>query len=61
MASASKSRRVLASAQVIARWPDYDPEQRRAVVEALLEKIVVSPLHKGRPRFDPTRLAITWR
>lgn len=40
-------------------WPDYDLQQRRQVVDLLIERIIVGPGTPGR--FDPNRLAITWR
>jgi DNA invertase Pin-like site-specific DNA recombinase len=42
-------------------WPALDVAQRRAVVERLVDAVVVSPAVKGRNRFDADRLALRWR
>jgi DNA invertase Pin-like site-specific DNA recombinase len=37
------------------------PTRQRAIIEALLCRIVVSPTGRGRRKFDPRRVHLTWR
>ncbi len=39
----------------------YDLEQKRSVLNLLVERIDVGPAVRGRNYFDPDRLALTWR
>lgn len=51
-----------ATAELRARWEDADVSWRRAVVDAVVERVTVAPKGKaGGNRFDPDRIAITWR
>lgn len=44
------------------RWESEDVVWRRAVVEAVVERVEVAPKgHRGGNRFDPGRITITWR
>lgn len=44
------------------RWPDLNLDQRRAVVETVLERLVVSPARvHGWVQFDPGRLEPMWK
>jgi DNA invertase Pin-like site-specific DNA recombinase len=43
------------------RWEALDGWQRRAVARALIEEIVIAPVGKTGRRFDPGRVAVTWR
>jgi site-specific DNA recombinase len=43
------------------RWPDLSIDQQRAIVAAVIDKVVVGPAVKGRNFFDPSRVAIEWR
>lgn len=42
-------------------WGGYDLGQRRAVLDLLIERVVVGPGRNGGPRFDPDRLSVVWR
>jgi hypothetical protein len=45
-----------------ARWENCNTSQRRAVVTAVLEKVMVLPATvMGRNRFNPARLEPVWR
>lgn len=43
-----------------ATWPELDTDQRRAILAAVLERVVISPAAVGG-RFDPDRISIEWR
>lgn len=43
------------------RWPDMNFDQRRVVVDAVVDRIVVGPAVRGRNFFDPDRVSIVWR
>jgi hypothetical protein len=55
--------RVLATvdSSVAESWADLPLLRRRAILDALIEKIVVSPAVKRGQRFDPARVQIVWR
>lgn len=57
---AHQAQRVADPAGVADSWPRLDPDQRRAVVEAVIDRVIVGP-HAGGPRFTPSRLTIVWR
>lgn len=43
-------------------WDEVDNDQRRVLVEVLIERIVVRPLDASKPRrFDPERLEPVWK
>jgi DNA invertase Pin-like site-specific DNA recombinase len=42
-------------------WEGLSLPRRRAVISALLERIIVHPAVQGRNRFDPQRLEPVWR
>ncbi len=42
-------------------WADNDLEWRRALLGTVIERVVLNPAVKGRNRFDPDRVEITWR
>ena len=42
-------------------WAERDLEWRRALVGALIEKVIVNPAVRGRNTFDSSRFDITWR
>jgi site-specific DNA recombinase len=44
-----------------AAWPELSFDKRRAVVGALVDRIVVNPAVRGRNTFDPTRFDVVWR
>ncbi len=49
-------------ADMLARWIGANVSQRRAVITAGLEKVMVHPaMVMGRNRFDPDRLQPVWR
>lgn len=43
------------------KWQDLDFDQRRAVLESVLESVKVDPARRGFNRFDPSRVDIAWR
>lgn len=43
------------------RWPELTLDQRRALIGTVASRIVVLPGRRGYNRFDPDRLAVTWR
>lgn len=43
------------------RWGDLTLTQRRAVLDAVLERVVVRPAAKRGPGFDPERAELVWR
>jgi len=48
--------------QLRTSWPQLTLDQRRAVLTAVLERVVVHPaLQPGRPTFDPRRVEVCWR
>ncbi len=44
-----------------AAWPDLSPDQRRAVLAAVIDWVGVNPATRRGPRFDPERLDVIWR
>lgn len=42
-------------------WGEWPLERRRAVVEQLVERIVIAPTTRTNNKFDPARVSITWR
>jgi hypothetical protein len=44
-----------------AAWDERDLAWRRAVVDALFEKVILKPAVKGRNFFDPDRVALIFR
>lgn len=42
-------------------WPDMSNEQRRAVLAALIDRVVIGPAVRGRNFFDPSRVSIDWK
>ena len=44
-----------------AAWPELSLERRRAVIAALVDRISIGPAVRGRNRFDPERVDVTWR
>jgi hypothetical protein len=48
--------------QLRTSWPQLTLDQRRAVLTAVLERVVVDPaLRPRRPTFDPRRVEVCWR
>lgn len=43
------------------RWQELNFDQRRVVIDAVVDRIVVGPALKGRNFFDPDRVSISWR
>jgi site-specific DNA recombinase len=48
-------------AALLAWWADATVAQRHALTAAVIAEICVGPAIRGQKRFDPDRLAITWR
>jgi hypothetical protein len=48
-------------ADLEAAWPAMAIDQRRAVVDELVDQVIVGPAVRGRNRFDPGRVEIVWR
>jgi len=44
-----------------AQWSDLDPARQRAIISAVLPRIIVNPAVRGRNRFDPDRIQPIWR
>jgi len=44
-----------------AQWSDLNLHQRRAIITAILDQVVVGPGVRGFNRFDPSRLEPVWR
>jgi site-specific DNA recombinase len=42
-------------------WGEMTFDRRRAVIAAVVERVTVGPAVKGRNRFDPERVDVTWR
>ena len=42
-------------------WGEMTFDRRRAVIAAVIERVTVGPAVKGRNRFDPERVDVTWR
>lgn len=60
LVAAQRQRLAFESAGLRERWSGMVLDQRRAVLDALLERIVVRPARPGRV-FDPSRVEIIWR
>lgn len=43
------------------RWPGFSLTQRRAVLDAVLERVVIRPATHRGPVFDPERVELVWR
>lgn len=39
-----------------AQWSDLDPARQRAIISAVLPRIIINPAVRGRNRFDPERI-----
>lgn len=53
--------RGVSGADVRAIWPTLGFDQQRAVIGAVIDRIVIGRGLKGRNRFDPNRVAVEWR
>lgn len=42
-------------------WAGFDVERRRAALGLFVEAVVLGPAVRGRNRFDPSRVSITWK
>lgn len=42
-------------------WAELSLERQRAVLAAVVERVTVGPAVRGRNRFDPERVDMTWR
>lgn len=42
-------------------WPAMGIDRRRAVLTAVLDRVAIRPAVRGRNRFDPARVDVTWR
>lgn len=42
-------------------WKHRTPEQRRAAIRAVLDRVIVKPAVRGRKTFDPDRFEPVWR
>jgi site-specific DNA recombinase len=60
----SRSRSVVgAEGSIIESWDEMSMDQRRTLLGAVIERVVVMPVAKedrGRPRFDPERIKVEW-
>jgi DNA invertase Pin-like site-specific DNA recombinase len=44
-----------------AAWPELTMERKRAVIAAVIDRVTIGPARPGYNKFDPNRLAITWK
>ena len=44
-----------------AGWTELTGDRQRAIVRAVVESVAIGPAVRGRNRFDPNRIHITWR
>jgi DNA invertase Pin-like site-specific DNA recombinase len=44
-----------------AQWTHLDPARQRAIISAVLPRIVIHPAVRGRNRFDPDRIEPLWQ
>ncbi len=58
---ATETRRAIDLADYRDRWASLDLDQRRAVLDAVLERVTVGPAVRGRNFFDPDRVSYAWR
>lgn len=58
LAGLTVAARIARPLEVRAAWVDYDLQQKRQVLEALIDRIVVGPGTPGR--FNPKRLTVAW-
>jgi hypothetical protein len=42
-------------------WDTLELSQQRAVLDRVLDAVVVGPAVRGRNRFDPDRVGLRWR
>jgi hypothetical protein len=42
-------------------WPEFDVDQRRAVIESVLACVVVNPAAVKGGRFSPDRIEVVWK
>lgn len=56
LAPYAKAKAVLAK-----RWPSLSMDERRAVIEAVIDEVVVKPARPGLNKFDPSRIDPHWR
>jgi site-specific DNA recombinase len=59
--SAATASLVGSGASLRERWPDLSLGQRRAVVDAVIESITIAPTTRAGNKFDPDRVAVSWR
>jgi site-specific DNA recombinase len=45
---------------IVAGWDDLSHDRRRAVLQAVIDRIEVAPGRRGANRFDPNRITIHW-
>jgi hypothetical protein len=43
------------------RWPSIGMDRQRAVIAAVIDRVVIHPAVKGRKAFDPDRVEVIWR
>lgn len=42
-------------------WSRWSLDQRRAVIDSVVERVVIAPTTKANNRFDPARVTVEWR
>lgn len=52
---------LMGAGTLAASWPDLTFDQRRAVLAAFIDRVVVAPAVRGRNYFDAERVSVTWR
>lgn len=60
-AVATETRRSIDLADYRDRWASLDLDQRRTVLDAVLDRVTLGPAVRGRNFFDPDRVSYVWR
>lgn len=55
------AREVPSADRVRNAWPSMNVEQRRELLGAVIDRVVVDPAMRGRNTFDPTLVNVVWR
>jgi len=46
---------------VEATWPTLETDRRRAVIESVIQTVIIKPAQKKGGRFSPDRVEVAWR
>jgi DNA invertase Pin-like site-specific DNA recombinase len=61
LAASGPSPLAMLAGDVYETWERLSFDQRHAIVAAVVDRVVVGPAVRGRNRFDPDRVTVTWR